>query len=124
MRLSEQNQLAVLHGLPPMTKKKVKKLCRDCEQQGDGIKDILAKVGAFLSPLVKEVGPTVLKEFIIPFLIKKGKEKYGLGLGLAGRGHGSGLKIAGQGKKKAAHLVKGSAEAKAHMAKLRAMRKK
>jgi hypothetical protein len=72
----------------------------------------MKQVSSFLGPIIKEVGPSVLKEFIIPFIHKK----------LAGNGlepAGGGLKLAGQGK-----LVKGSQEAKAHMASLRAMRKK
>ena len=46
----------------------------------------------------------------------------GMGLDLPG---GNGLDLpGGQGKKKKRHMVKGSEEAKNHMAKLRAMRKK
>ena len=67
----------------------------------------MKKVGDFLGPIMKEVGPKVLKEFLLPFMIKKAKEHYGLGLhtaggglGLAGTGlspAGGALKLAGQG---------------------------
>ena len=94
-RLSQTQQRAILAGLPASRKMAVKKYCRACEQHGDGIKDILKKVGDFLGPIAKDVGPKVLKEFIIPLLLKKAKEHYGVGLSPAG---GS-LKLAGQGKK-------------------------
>jgi len=95
MRLSQVQQRSLLNSLPAGRKTAVKKYCRACQQSGDGIQDILKKVGAFLGPIAKEVGPKILKEFIIPLLLKKAKEQYGVGLSPAG---GS-LKLAGQGKK-------------------------
>ena len=67
--------------------------------------------------IVKTVGPVVFDRFVKPYIEKKMR---GDGLMLAG----AGLKLAGQGKTRKSHLVKGSPEALAHMAKLRAMRKK
>ena len=64
--------------------------------------DILKSIGSVLGPLVKEVGPTVLKELIVPFI----KGKMGKGLTLPGAGlslPGGALRLAGQrghGKKK------------------------
>ena len=94
-RLSLTQQRSLLNSLPATRKIALKRYCRACEQRGDGIKDILKKIGAFLGPIAKDVGPKVLKEFIIPLLLKKAKEHYGVGLSPAG---GS-LKLAGQGKK-------------------------
>jgi hypothetical protein len=91
-RLSQVQQRSLLAGLPASRKMAVKKYCRACQQHGDGIKDILKKVGNFLGPIAKDVGPKVLKEFIIPLLLKKAKEHYGVGLSPAGG-------CAGQGKK-------------------------
>ena len=92
--------------------------------RGEGFMDILKSIGGVLGPIAKEVGPTVLKEFILPFVKKK---IAGKGLSPAGGAHGMGLspaggalRLAGQGKKK---MTKGSAEMKAHMARIRAMRK-
>jgi hypothetical protein len=99
-RLSQTQQRYILNSLPATRKTALKKYCRACEQHGDGIKDILKKVGAFLGPIAKDVGPKILKEFIIPLLLKKAQEKYGIdpaGQGLSPAG-GS-LKLAGQGKK-------------------------
>ena len=118
-RLSQIQQRAILNAMSAPRKMAVKKYCRQCQQHGDGVKDILKKVGAFLGPIAKDVGPKVLKEFIIPLLLKKAKEHYGVGLGLAGNGlhtaggglglaggygrglspAGGALKLAGQGKK-------------------------
>ena len=114
MKLTKAQQKALLNALPSQHKSAVKKHALALHMKGHGIMDILKSVGAYLAPIVKEVGPTVLKEFVLPFLKKKME---GNGLNPAGQG----LKLAGQGSKK---FVKGSAEAKAHMAKLRAMRKK
>jgi hypothetical protein len=93
MRLSQVQQRSLINSLPASRKIAVKKYCRACEQSGDGIKDILKKVGAFLGPIAKEVGPKILKEFIIPLLLKKAQEKYGIDP------TGGTLKLAGQGKK-------------------------
>ena len=94
-RLSQVQQRSLLNSLPAGRKTALKNYCRACQQHGDGIKDILKKVGDFLGPIAKDVGPKILKEFIIPLLLKKAKEQYGVGLTPAG---GS-LKLAGQGKK-------------------------
>ena len=108
-RLSQTQQRAMLQAMPETRKKALKKYCRICQQKGQGIQEIMKKVGDFLGPIMKEVGPKVLKEFLLPFMIKKAKEHYGLGLhtaggglGLAGTGlspAGGALKLAGQGKK-------------------------
>ena len=94
-RLSQVQQRSLLNSLPSGRKTALKKYCRACQQQGNGVQDIIKKVGNFLGPIAKEVGPKILKEFIIPLLLKKSKEHYGLGLTPAG----GGLKLAGQGKK-------------------------
>lgn len=101
---------------------KDKKHLRDVvsKHQGMGFFD---DVGAFFKKVVNDptvrsiastVGPVVLEKFLIPMLQKK----MGAGLSLPGQG----LKLAGQGKKKA-RFVKGSPEAKAYMAKVRAAKK-
>jgi hypothetical protein len=114
VKLTKAQQKALIKALPAMHKASAKQHALALHMQGHGIMDIIKSIGSFLGPIAKEVGPTVLKEFVLPFLKKKME---GNGLALPGQG----LKLAGQGKPK---LVKGSPEAKAHMAKLRAMRKK
>lgn len=121
VKLTKAQQKALIKALPAMHKASAKQHALALHMQGHGIMDIVKSIGSFLGPIAKEVGPTVLKEFVLPFLKKKME---GNGLALPGQGlslPGKGLKLAGQGKPK---LVKGSPEAKAHMAKLRAMRKK
>jgi hypothetical protein len=112
--LSNHQQRALLRALPAHRKNAAKAHCRSCQMRGEGFMDIVKSIGSVLGPIAKEVGPVVLKEFVLPLLKKKIS---GGGLSPAG---GS-LKLAGQGKKK--KLVKGSPAAKAHMARLRAMRK-
>ena len=107
-RLSVAKQREILSSLPSQRKAVIKKYCRQCQMQGDGIQDILKKIGNFLGPIVKDVGPTILKEFIVPLLLKKAKEKAGMGLSLAG----SGLKLAGSGKKTSPWIMHVKAVAK------------
>lgn len=113
IKLTKAQQKALLNALPAIHKAAAKQHAIDLRMKGHGIMDIIKSVGSYLGPIAKEIGPTILKEFIVPFIKKKME---GGGLALPGQG----LKLAGQGKK----LVKGTAETKAHMAKLRAMRKK
>jgi hypothetical protein len=139
MALTKKEQKAILKSIPAAHKKAVREHVRKLHQSGSGVMDILKSVSNFLGPIISQVGPTVLKEFIIPFIKKmsgNGVELSGHGVGLCGCGSssscGCGLKLAGQGDEltvdklvrvKKNRLVKGSQEAKDHMAKLRAMRK-
>lgn len=120
--------------------------------QGLGMKEITKRIKDVLGPIAKEIGPVVLKELILPYIVKKGKEQLGLpgrGVNLPGQGTslpgqgitltpsgggtnpaGGTLKLAGQGTKKGQvrktarrAFVKGSKEACDHMARIRAMRK-
>ena len=100
MKLTVAEQKKLLKALPPHAKRTVKAHCRDCQMKGHGLGDILKSVGRILSPIIKELGPTALEHFIIPFLKKKIS---GNGLSLPGAGltlPGQGLKLAGQGKRK------------------------
>ena len=91
LKLTEQRRL--YDALPKARKVALRKHCQCCQMRGDGIKDILKSVGKVLGPIAKEIGPTVMKEIVLPLLKKKIEGK---GLTPAG---GS-LKLAGQGKKK------------------------
>lgn len=97
-RLSQEKQRAVLNSLSSNRKMSLKRYCRGCQQKGDGVKDVVKKAYDFLGPIAREVGPKVLKEFIIPLLLKEAKQKYGIDPGGSGKPGGA-LKLAGQGKK-------------------------
>jgi hypothetical protein len=117
-RLTNSQQKALLNALPAHRKNAIKSHCQSCQIRGEGIMDILKSIGGVLGPIAKEIGPTVLKEFILPFVKKK---MTGGGLSPAG----GALKLAGQGEKTKKHkMVKGSSEIKAHMARIRAMKNK
>lgn len=124
MKLSVQQQRDLLNIHRPLIQSHINHMSGS-GMVGMGLGDIISKVKKFLEPImpmVKDIAPKIFKEYILPFV--KGKIE-GNGLGIAGSGlslPGRGLKLAGQGKKP--HQIKGSPEAKAHMAKLRAMRKK
>tara|TARA_R110000803_G_scaffold3847_2_gene13133 strand:- start:4194 stop:4469 length:276 start_codon:yes stop_codon:yes gene_type:complete len=87
-RLSLTEQRKLVKALPVSRINAVKKHCKSCDMRGEGLMDILKTVGKILGPVAKELGPTVLKEIIAPFIKKKIKKRYGgKGLKLAGRGH-------------------------------------
>ena len=81
-----------------------------------------------VAPALGEVGKTVFKDILLPILKQKISQKLGGGLSLSGAGKkkikASGLRLAGSGKAKPPHMVKGSQEAKDRMSLLRSMRKK
>lgn len=95
-RLSVTEQRRLVGALPAHRMALLKKHCRACEMRGEGFTDILKSAGKTLGAVAKEIGPTVLKELILPLLKEKYINKKGKGLVPAG----SGLKLAGQGKKK------------------------
>ena len=100
-RFTKAEQLALLRALPITRRNAMKTHVRSKQMSGSGISDILKSLKSVLGPIIKEIGPIALKEFIIPMLHKK---MSGQGLSLPGRGlslPGRGLKLAGQGKKKA-----------------------
>ena len=97
-RLSLPQQRAMIKALPAHRIMAVKNHCQSCDMKGQGIKDILKTISGVLGPIIKEVGPTVLRELIIPF-IKKKIQPSGKGIHIAGSGlslPGMGLRLAGQ----------------------------
>jgi len=82
-RLTVAQQRNLYRALPVSRKLAVKKTCRECQMKGDGIMNIIKKVGRSLGHIGKEIGPTVLKEIIAPILVKK---YTGKGLTLPGGG--------------------------------------
>lgn len=69
-KLSLPQQRALVKALPPHRISAVKKHCQSCQMKGQGIMSILKSIGSVLGPIVKEVGPTVLKELVVPFIKK------------------------------------------------------
>ena len=97
-----QKQRELVNNMSGKHRALLKKYCQACQHNGNGIDEILEKVKVFLKNIAIEVGPKVMKELIVPFLIKKAKEHMGLGLNVAGNGlnvAGKGLNVAGKGKK-------------------------
>ena len=100
LRLSTQQQRALLKALPMAKKAACRKHCRDMEMKGQGkFTDVMKSIGKVLGPLSKEVGPMVMKEFLLPMLKSK---MGGSGLGLPG----GALRLAGQGKKRRKVITK------------------
>ena len=100
-KLSLAQQRALIRALPQHRKMAVKKHCQSCQMRGEGITDILKSVGSVLGPVIREIGPTVLKDFVAPFIMKKIKQK------ISGSKKGDGLKIPGSGLRLAGQRGKG-----------------
>ena len=102
-RLTLPQQRTLYRALPAQRRMMVKKHCRECAMKGQGIMDILKSISNILGPIAKELGPTILKEIIVP-LIKKKMEGGGL------HTPGGALRLAGQrgpkgrGKKGGAYM--------------------
>jgi len=93
MNLSKADKVKLIQSLSPANKAKLRKHLREHTMAGKGMSgagflDFLKKVGNFLSPVVKAVGPTILKEVLVPMA----KSKLGLGL----KPSGGALRLAGQ----------------------------
>ena len=88
LKLTEQRRL--YKALPQSRKTALRKHCQTCQMRGDGIKDIVKSAAKTLGAVGKEIGPTVMKEIVLPLLKKKIEQKYisGKGLKLAGQGRG------------------------------------
>lgn len=86
---SLQEQRIMVMRLPAHHKMEVGRICHQME--GKGVKEIAKKVQGYLTPVVKEISPIIVRELIVPYIIKEGKEYLGL--------NGKGLSLAGQGKR-------------------------
>jgi hypothetical protein len=89
MKLTKAEQLKLLHALPIHRTLAVKTHCKSCAMKGEGISQILKSVGAFIGPLVKEIGVPVLKEFVLPFIKHKINQKIQKGKGISVAGGGA-----------------------------------
>ena len=95
--LTRQDKIKLVKALAPHHKAKLRRHLKEHVMAGRGMSgagfmDFLKKIGSSLMPIVKAVGPTILKEVLVPLA----KSKMGLGLSLPG---GS-LRLAGAGKRK------------------------
>jgi hypothetical protein len=93
MILTKIDKVKLVQALSTAHKAKLRKHLREHTMAGKGMSgkgfvDFLKKVGNFLAPIVKTVGPTILKEVLLPLA----KSKMGLGL----KPSGGGLRLAGQ----------------------------
>lgn len=107
-RLTIKEQRDLIKAIPHSRKISVRKYCETCQQRGDGIGDILKKIGSVLGPIAKELGPTVMKELVIPFIKQKitqpPAQPAGKGLTLPG---GKGLTLPGRGLRLAGQTGRG-----------------
>lgn len=100
MKLSLAEQRKLIRALPEHRINACRHHCQMKEQSGAGFLDILKSIGSVLGNVGKEIGPTVLKELIIPMIKTKIS---GNGLRLPGRGTklpGGAMSLTGKGIKK------------------------
>jgi len=93
MKLTKSDKVKLVNALSSAHKAKLRRHLREHTMAGKGMSgtgfmDFIKKVGNFLAPVVKAVGPTILKEVLLPLA----KSKLGLGL----KPSGGGLRLAGQ----------------------------
>lgn len=93
MKLTKADKVKLIHSLSAGQKAQLRKHLRDHQMAGKGMSgtgfmDFLKKIGSTLAPVVKAVGPTILKEVLVPLA----KSKLGLGL----KPSGGSLRLAGQ----------------------------
>lgn len=95
MKLTKADKVAMVKNLPAHHKAILKKhMMGNGAMSGSGFFDWLKKIPAALGSVVKAVGPTVLKEVLVPLA----KSKMGLGMKKKGKGlkpSGGGLRLAG-----------------------------
>lgn len=91
-KLTLAEQRALLNALPQHRMEALKKLVDAHPMSGSGflqdVGSVIKKAGRALGPVVKEVGPVVLKEIIVPML----KAKYASGSGINPPGNGMSAK--------------------------------
>jgi len=93
MKLTKDQQRALLIALPASRKHAIKKHCHDCQMRGAGMSEILTSVTAYLGPIAKKVGPVVLKDFILPYVLQKIEKRLE---SFIEKQSGEGLRLAGQ----------------------------
>jgi len=95
MKLTKQQQRELLNALPTSRKHAIKKHCHDCQMRGQGMAEIITSVTSYLGPIAKQVGPVVVKEFIIPYVLQKIERRLEKFINNQNQ-NGSGLRLAGQ----------------------------
>jgi len=98
MVLSRTEKINLVKSLSPSQKEEIKKAL---SMGGNGIKEVVQKVSATLKPIIKVVGPVLLREILLPALKKKimGEGKKCLSCKTGGKGlktAGGALRLAGQ----------------------------
>jgi hypothetical protein len=94
LSLAERRKLA--KSLSAAHKAQIKRHACACQMKGDGLLDIVKSVGKSLGSIGKAIGPTVLKELVIPLVRQKAGIK-GRGIALAGGGRKAKKKQKGKG---------------------------
>jgi hypothetical protein len=95
MPLTLANQRKLTKMLSESDKSRMKSTVVQMQGQGFSFSDIISKIKSVVNnPIVKEIGSTVLKEVVVPFVQRKmsgnGTQISGSGVRLAGRVRGNG----------------------------------
>jgi len=98
MKLTKADKIAMVKNLSTSHKQILRKhMMGNGAMSGAGFLDFLKKIPSGLASVVKAVGPTILKEVLVPLAKSK------MGLGMKGKGlkpSGGGLRLAGQRSKR------------------------
>jgi len=99
MKLTKADKIAMVKNLSTSHKQILRKhMMGNGAMSGAGFLDFLKKIPSGLASVVKAVGPTLVKEILVPLA----KSKMGLGMkkGKGLKPSGGGLRLAGQRSKK------------------------
>ena len=97
MPLSKKEKVMMINNLSPANKKSIVDAINNAEQSGEGLKGagFWSSLGKGLKDIVIALGPTLIKEVLVPIV----KTKLGAGAKLAGGGPFlSGKKTGGRGR--------------------------
>jgi len=97
MKLTKADKVRMVKNLSPSQKATLRRHMGNGSMSGAGFLDFLKKIPSGLASVVKAVGPTILKEVLVPLAKSK------MGLGMKGKGlkpSGGGLRLAGQRSKR------------------------
>jgi hypothetical protein len=87
MALSKKEKIQMINSLSPANKKAIMEAIEKHEQMGQGGEGFWSSLGKGLKEIVIALGPTLIKEVLVPIVKKK---VLGEGLNLAGKKRGRG----------------------------------
>lgn len=71
MKLTKAQKKKIYEALPTSSKKQIKRIATHGAMSGKGWSDIWSNIKKYAGPIAQEVGPVILKEFVVPAIKAK-----------------------------------------------------